>query len=238
MVLNCKIHEAGYRKSEPVINNISFTVEPGELVGLIGPNGAGKSTTIKSILGVADYIDADVDLEDYSYIPERPFFYPGLTLMEHFHFLLSVIEADEKEFMNRTETMLKAFQLEGAVHHYPESYSKGMQQKAMIMLAFLKASGLYIIDEPFMGLDPIVVRKLLEMIGTEKQHGAGILMSTHVLDTAQKICDRFLLLSGGRLIAEGTLQDIQLQSGMPDGSLFECFHLLTERDTDDRLETI
>lgn len=238
MILNCNLKEAGYSKREPVIQDIAFTIKPGELVGLIGPNGAGKSSTIKSLLGVIDYVDGTVNLENYAYIPERPFFYPGLTLMEHFHFLLSIMETSEKEFMSRMEKMLREFQLEKVLHHHPESYSKGMQQKAMIMLAFLQQPRVHIIDEPFMGLDPKVVRKLLEMIEREKQRGAGILMSTHVLDTAEKICDRFLLISDGELIAEGTLADIQHKSELPEGSLFDCFHILTERDADDRLETI
>ncbi|MHA6253376.1 ABC transporter ATP-binding protein [Oceanobacillus sp. CAU 1775] len=238
MVLKCSLNEAGYSKAEPVLKNVSFSVKPGELVGLIGPNGAGKSSTIKSLLGVLDYIDGSVELKDYGYIPERPFFYPGLTLMEHFDFLLSTLEMDEAIFMERMNRLLHTFELEKVLHHYPESYSKGMQQKAMIMLAFLKQPSIHIIDEPFMGLDPKVVRKLLKMIEVEKERGAGILMSTHVLDTAEKICDRFLLISDGNLIAEGTMKDIQKLSGLPNGSLFDCFHILTERDADDRLEII
>lgn len=238
MVLNCDLKEAGYSKGESVLKNVTFSVQPGELVGLIGPNGAGKSSTIKALLGVIDYVAGNVELEDYAYIPERPFFYPGLTLMEHFHFLLSTLAVDEKDFMERMEEMLKIFQLEKVLHHYPDSYSKGMQQKAMIMLAFLKLPHVHIIDEPFMGLDPTVTRKLLEMIEAEKERGAGILMSTHVLDTAEKICDRFLLISNGELIADGKLDDIQQQSELPNGSLFDCFHILTERDAGDRLDSI
>lgn len=238
MVLHCNIAEAGYSKKEAVLRNIEFSIQPGELVGLIGPNGAGKSTTIKSLLGVVDYVEGEVTVENYAYIPERPFFYPGLTLMEHFHFLLSTLDTDESKFMKRMGALLKEFNLEKVLHHYPESYSKGMQQKAMIMLAFLKEADLHIIDEPFMGLDPKVIRKLLEMIDREKKRGAGILMSTHVLDTAEKLCDRFLLISSGRLIAQGTMKDIQIQSDLPGGSLFDCFYILTEREADDWLESI
>jgi ABC-2 type transport system ATP-binding protein len=238
MVLQCDIKEAGYVKNEAIIHDISFSIQPGELVGLIGPNGAGKSTTIKSLLGVMDYTEGSVNVNDYAYIPERPLFYPGLTLMEHLHFLLSTIHTDETTFMKNVESLLSEFELTEVVHHYPETYSKGMQQKAMIMLAFLKEAKVHIIDEPFMGLDPKIIRKLLEMIQKEKKRGAGILMSTHVLDTAEKTCDRFLLLSHGRLIAEGTLDDLQTQSELPNGSLFDCFHLLTERETDDRKRVI
>lgn len=110
--------------------------------------------------------------------------------------------------------------MEEAAYRYPESFSKGMQQKAMILLAFLQRSSVYIIDEPFIGLDPKVTKTLLELIQREKDRGAAILMSTHVLDTAEKICDRFLLLSNGTLIAQGTLADIRRRSQLPNGSLF------------------
>ncbi|GAB3056660.1 ABC transporter ATP-binding protein [Virgibacillus ainsalahensis] len=234
MIVSSDIREAGYSKDSPVLKNIQFSIESGELVGLIGPNGAGKSSTIKSLLGIINHIDGHIEVEDYAYIPERPIFYHGLTLMEHFYFLCSTLEADEKQFMSRVHTLLKEFDLEEVANHYPDSFSKGMQQKAMIMLAFLQQPSLHIIDEPFMGLDPKVVKKLLHMIQKEKERGAGILMSTHVLDTAEKICDRFLLISHGSLIAEGTLDDIREQSGLQEGSLFDCFDVLTERDTYDR----
>lgn len=238
MVLYCNITKAGYSKAEPVLRDIEFNIQPGELVGLIGPNGAGKSSTIKSLLGVMDHIDGEIKINNYAYIPERPFFYPGLSLKEHFDFLLSTLQMDEKVFTERLNAMLEAFQLKHVLHKYPEKFSKGMQQKVMILFAFLKEPEIHIIDEPFMGLDPKVIRMLLEMIQREKERGAGILMSTHVLDTAEKICDRFLLISEGRLIAEGTLAQIQEQSGLKGSSLFDCFHILTERDADERLESI
>lgn len=100
-MLRCEIQEAGYSKNEPVLKNITFNVHPGELVGLIGPNGAGKSTTIKSLLGVIDYVQGEIEVENYAYIPERPFFYPGLTLMEHFHFLLSGFHSENARIAKR-----------------------------------------------------------------------------------------------------------------------------------------
>jgi len=232
MIVSTQIQEAGYTKSSPILKDIQFSLQAGELVGLIGPNGSGKSSTIKALLGVLEHVEGTIELEDYAYIPERPIFYDGLTLREHLHFLGTTLEVDEEKFNDDAEMLLKEFDLEKVAHHYPESYSKGMQQKAMIMFAFLQKRSLYIIDEPFMGLDPKIIRKLLTMIEEEKKRGATILMSTHVLDTAEKICDRFLLLSNGRLIAEGTIDDIRQKSRLPDGSLFDCFDVLTERDND------
>lgn len=234
MILSSNIREAGYSKDSPILKDIQFTIQPGELVGLIGPNGAGKSSTIKSLLGIIKYIDGTIEIPDYAYIPERPIFYEGLTLWEHLHFLLSTLETNEQEFISRAQEMLKEFNLENATRQYFDSFSKGMQQKAMIILAFLQQPSLHIIDEPFTGMDPKATKKLLELIRKEKARGAGILMSTHILDTAEKICDRFLLISNGRLLSQGTLDDIRNHSGLKYGSLFDCFDVLTERDMDDR----
>lgn len=229
-VLMANIKEAGYSKEEPILKNIHFSIARGELVGLIGPNGAGKSSTIKSLLGIIDYFDGKIEMKDYAYIPERPIFYDGLTLWEHIHFLYSTLDVDEQIFYSQVNRLLQSFQMEEAAYRYPKSFSKGMQQKAMILLAFLQRSSVYIIDEPFIGLDPKVTKTLLELIQREKDRGAVILMSTHVLDTAEKICDRFLLLSNGTLIAQGTLADIRRRSQLPNGSLFICIMSCNEHE--------
>jgi ABC-2 type transport system ATP-binding protein len=229
--LTVDINEAGYEMGSNVLKDIRFSVGPGELVGLIGPNGAGKSSTIKSILGILKHVNGNVQVGNYAYIPERPIFYDRLTLWEHIDFLLSMLEVDEEEFKLEAKRLLEFFQLSQRVHHYPESFSKGMQQKVMLILAFLKKPDLYIIDEPFMGLDPNATKKLLQLITTEKKRGAGILMSTHVLDTAEKICDRFVLISNGKLVIQGKLDEVQRDSGLREGSLFDCFDVLTERDS-------
>ncbi|WP_449355547.1 ABC transporter ATP-binding protein [Virgibacillus natechei] len=232
-VLSVNLTEGGYSTDSKLLQDISFSIDKGEIVGLIGPNGAGKSTTIKAILGILNHVKGDIHVNEYAYIPERPIFYDGLTLWEHIDFLLSVSEVDEQQFIPKAKKLLETFRLSHVVNHYPENFSKGMQQKGMIVLALLKQPSLYIIDEPFMGLDPTAINKLLEMINREKEHGAGILMSTHVLDTAEKICDRFILISDGKVISHGNLGEIRMDSGLEHGSLFDCFDVLTERDNDD-----
>ncbi|MET1247703.1 ABC transporter ATP-binding protein [Sporolactobacillus sp. STCC-11] len=229
-MLRVTIQEAGYAHEPATLKDIHFSVHPGELVGLIGPNGAGKSTTIKSIMGVIDQVKGDIDVDDYAYIPERPIFYDQLTLWEHIDFLLTTLTIDEAEFLHKAYELLELFKLTDVVHQYPDRFSKGMQQKAMLVLAFLKQAKLYIIDEPFMGLDPKAVKKLLMKLQEEKESGAGILMSTHVLDTAEKICDRFILIADGRVIVQGTLMDIRQKSNLEHGSLLDCFDALTEDD--------
>jgi len=228
LLLKVGIKEAGYSSESLVLRDIAFSIGAGELVGLIGPNGAGKSSTIKSILGILNHVKGQIHVAEYAYIPERPIFYDRLTLWEHVDFLLSTLEVNEEEFTGRAKDLLHYFDLSHVIHDYPESFSKGMQQKLMLILAFLKQPDLYIIDEPFMGLDPRAVKKLLHLIEKEKARGAGIFMCTHILDTAEKTCDRFLLLLDGKLISQGTLADIRHDSGLPDGSLFDCFDVLTE----------
>jgi ABC-2 type transport system ATP-binding protein len=232
MLLSVNIDEAGYDADVHVLKDIHFAVNPGELVGLIGPNGAGKSTTIKSILGIVKNVKGNCTLTNYAYIPERPLLYERMTLWEYIEFLFCTLDRDEKPYMDRAHLLLDRFQLAQVIHEYPESFSKGMQQKVMLVLAFLKQEKLYIVDEPFMGLDPRAVKRLLQSLQQEKENGAGILMSTHVLDTAEKICDRFVLISQGRLIFQGTLAEIRERSDLEEGSLLDCFDVLTEDESD------
>lgn len=232
MLLSVAIDEAGYDTRNPILQDIHFSVDAGELVGLIGPNGAGKSTTIKSILGTLKNVKGSCEVSDYAYIPERPLLYERMTLWEYIEFLFTTLNMDEKAYMDHAQELLERFQLTQVIHQYPENFSKGMQQKVMLILAFLRQAKLYIVDEPFMGLDPRAVKRLLQSLKYEKENGAGILMSTHVLDTAEKICDRFVLISQGHAIFQGTLAEIRACSGLKNGSLLDCFDVLTEDESD------
>lgn len=230
-LLRVAIETAGYEKKKEIIQDIHFAIEKGELVGLIGPNGAGKSTTIKSLLGLIEHLEGEISFINditYSYLPERPIFYDELTLWEHLDFVAAVEGIEEKAYKEKANTLLDKYKLSEHAHENPTKYSKGMQQKAMLVLAMITNPLLYIIDEPFMGLDPNAMKLFLESIEMERKRGAGILMSTHVLDTAEKICDRFLMIHDGHLVAKGTIEDIRRQCQLPDGSLYECFHLLAE----------
>ncbi|MNI27148.1 ABC-type transporter ATP-binding protein EcsA [compost metagenome] len=227
-VLRVNIEHAGYDEQSAVIKQVAFSIKQGELVGLLGPNGAGKSTTIKSILGLLKEFKGEVSYpggrRSYAYIPEHPILYDELTLWEHMEFAASVYELDRNEFLERADELLRRFRLLDVKDHLPGSFSKGMQQKIMLILGFLNKPDVYIVDEPFIGLDPKAIKDFIDMLNEERKRGAGILMSTHVLDTAERICTSFLLLSSGKLVASGTLTDIQKQSGLPGASLFDCFH--------------
>lgn len=226
-LLRVNIERAGYAERDGVIKEIQFSIRPGQLVGLIGPNGAGKSTTVKAILGLLQDFRGEISMAGtYSYIPEQPILYDQLTLWEHLELAASAWELDQNVFEARAERLLATFRMTEVRHHLPSSFSKGMQQKVMLILAFLHEPALYIVDEPFIGLDPRAIKDFLDMLNEKRKQGAGVLMSTHVLDTAERICDSFLLMNEGRLAARGDLESIQQQCGLPGETLFECFNSL------------
>ncbi|MDO7908271.1 ABC transporter ATP-binding protein [Paenibacillus sp. JX-17] len=229
-MLDAHIVEAGYEASAGTIRNITIQVQPGELVGLIGPNGAGKSTSIKTLLGQMQYANYHVHIggnSRYAYIPEHPVHYDYLTLWEHLDLAAAVYELEYESFRQRAEALLRRFGMWDVRHDLPGSFSKGMRQKMMLLVGFIAEPDMYIVDEPFIGLDPRATKDFLILLEEERSRGAGVLMSTHVLDTAERICDRFILISGGAAVASGTLADIRQASGKPEAALFECFDILT-----------
>ncbi|SDM35888.1 ABC transporter ATP-binding protein [Bacillus sp. OK048] len=236
-LLQVDIQSAGYEKDIAIVQDINFTLEKGELVGLIGPNGAGKSTTIKSILGLLDNLVGTVKYdskETYSYIPERPIFYDELTLWEHLDFVAAVEGLSDQEYKQKANELLEIYYLADHSHEFPIKYSKGMQQKAMLILAMITNPSFYIIDEPFIGLDPNAMKLFLASIQKERSRGAGILMSTHVLDTAEKVCNRFIIIDNGKLKAIGTLDEIRTQCNLKNGSLYDCFHQISEGNQNEK----
>ena len=231
-LLNVDINHAGYSGNTDVIKNVALSVKSGELVGLIGPNGAGKSTTIKGILGLLPVMSGKVEISgenrNYAYIPEQPVLYEGLTLWEHLELAAAAYEIDREVFVPKAEELLKLFRLTEVKHHLPGTFSKGMQQKVMLILGFLLEPAVYVVDEPFMGLDPRGTKDFLALLDQARAQGAGVLMCTHILDTAGKICSSFVLMNAGTVLTRGTLLEIRQQCQLPEGCLFDCFDKLVE----------
>lgn len=230
--LDVDIRAAGYESGKPVIRNVQFRVEAGEMIGLIGPNGAGKSTTIKAVLGLLAQTDGDIRFSGesgrYAYVPEQPVFYEYFTLWEHLRLAASAFALTEEDFAGRAERLLARFRLLDHRDELPVKFSKGMQQKMMLAVGLMLEPDLYIVDEPFIGLDPRATQDLLDMLEEERRRGAGILMSTHVLDTAERICSGFVLMNAGEVVARGRLDDVRRQAGRGgEARLFECFLALT-----------
>lgn len=232
----------GYTRT-PVLKGISFEIEPNQLVGLIGLNGAGKSTTIKHIIGLMEAKEGKISINDktfaedpdnyrkqFTYVPETPILYDELTLEEHLKLTAMAHGLDEATFQSRMTGLLKEFHMEKRLSWFPAHFSKGMRQKVMIMCAFLVQPSLYIVDEPFVGLDPLGIQSLLDLMNKMKLNGAGILMSTHILATAERYCDSFIILHNGEIRAKGDLEQLRTQFNMPGATLDDLYIQLTKEE--------
>lgn len=224
----------------PVIKNLSFEVPDGQIVGLIGLNGAGKSTTIKHIIGLLTPMQGAIKIDGHTlaeapeayrqaiaYVPETPVLYPELTLKEHLELTMMAYDLDAKTTWPRVNEMLEQFRLANKLDWFPANFSKGMKQKVMIVAAFMTNARLYIIDEPFTGLDPLAVHDLLDLVELKKQAGAAVLMSTHILATAQQYADQFVLLNNGQVRATGDLKSLQTQFNLADADLDAIYMAMT-----------
>ncbi|MCD9024508.1 ABC transporter ATP-binding protein [Cohnella silvisoli] len=237
------IEEAGYESGRPIVEEVTLSVQAGERVGLLGPNGAGKSTIMKGLLGQLPHWrgkiywhgkeeenGGGVEMSSrIAYIPEQPILYERMTLWEHLVLVAAAGSIPEELFRERAEKLLRRFRLQKVKHEYPVRFSKGMQQKVMLIIGFLLKPELYLVDEPFIGLDPGAVLELLAALDEERSRGAAVLLTTHVLDSAERLCDRFVLVHDGGVAASGTLAEIRTAAGCgPEARLFDCFHKLTE----------
>lgn len=245
MALEVKHLTGGYSQL-PVLKDVSFDVQPGELVGLIGLNGAGKSTTINHVIGLLRPFSGSIALNGQSlqenaaaykqqiaYVPETPILYDELTLKEHLELTMMAYGLDHDQTWEKAHRLLKTFRLDNKLDWFPADFSKGMKQKVMIVSAFMTNAKLFIVDEPFYGLDPLAVHDLLNLIEEKKAQGVGILMSTHVLDTAQRYCDRFILLAHGQVKAHGTLNELQQKAAGADSTLDDIYLRLARDERDE-----
>lgn len=244
-VLKIENLSGGYNRKK-IIENINIEIPKGSITALIGLNGAGKSTTIKHILGLLRPMDGEIKVngitirennEKYrksiSYIPESPVLYDELTLEEHINLTAMAYGLNVKEAWEKADVLLKLFKLSDKKKFFPVHFSKGMKQKVMIICSFLVEPNLYIIDEPFLGLDPIAINDLINLMCEKRDNGASILMSTHILATAEKYCDNFIIIHEGKILASGKLSDLRKEFNMPDASLDEVYLALTTRGKDE-----
>ena len=244
-VLKIENLSGGYNRKK-IIENINIKIPKGSITALIGLNGAGKSTTIKHILGLLRPMDGEIKVngitirennEKYrksiSYIPESPVLYDELTLEEHINLTAMAYGLNIKEAWEKADVLLKLFKLSDKKKFFPVHFSKGMKQKVMIICSFLVEPNLYIIDEPFLGLDPIAINDLINLMCEKRDNGASILMSTHILATAEKYCDNFIIIHEGKILASGKLSDLRKEFNMPDASLDEIYLALTTRGQDE-----
>ncbi|WIK67325.1 ABC transporter ATP-binding protein [Globicatella sanguinis] len=240
MSLVVKNMSSGYR-GIPVLKKINFTIPYGEIVGLIGLNGAGKSTLLKTILGLIKPIEGQITIgnqtinehqsqfsQQLAYIPETPVLYEELTLKEHLEMTALGYGLPIETVMERAKPLLKLFRLENHLNWFPIHFSKGMKQKVMIICAMVTDAKVMIIDEPFLGLDPLAIKHFTELLQQRAQQGTAIIFTTHVLMIAEQLCDQYLMLQAGEIIAKGDLKTIQEQFRQPEATLDELYVQMTE----------
>ena len=223
------------------VDALTLTVRPGEIFGFLGPNGAGKTTTIKLIVGLlrpdagtirVDGIDNQQDpvaaKSVMTYVPDTPAIYERLTGLEYLNFIGDVYGVPKPDRLQRIEKWLDIFELAGAVSNPIQSYSHGMKQKIVLIAALLPAPRVMVLDEPMVGLDARSAHHMKEMMRTHCDGGGTLFFSTHIMEVAEKLCDRIGIIHNGRLIAHGTLEELQARDRQ-DQSLEKIFLELTER---------
>jgi len=222
------------------LNDLSFSVGSGEVRGLLGQNGSGKSTLLKSLIGLIHpssglvrVLGLDVQKSPMAvrrsvgYVPESPRLYEFLTATEYLDFIADVrgLSFDEKK--ERINRSIQALDLEGKQGDTISGYSQGMKQKVALVSAILHRPRLLLLDEPLNGLDPKSARVVKEMIHSLAREGVTTIFSTHILEIAEAVCDRLTILQSGRVLAEGTAQELREKAGLPGSGLEDVFLKLT-----------
>ncbi|PIX86219.1 MAG: ABC transporter [Nitrospirae bacterium CG_4_10_14_3_um_filter_53_41] len=234
------------------VDGLCLELKEGEIYGLLGPNGAGKTTTIKMIMGLLKPTSGTIRIAGYdiqkepipakkmiSYVPDRAYLYEKLTAWEFLRFIAGLYELDDQTLKDRGQELLKLFELEKWQDELIGNFSHGMKQRLCMASAFLRKPKILILDEPTVGLDPKGARLLREMMQSSRDHGMTIMMSTHILEIAEKMCDRMGIILKGRLIAEGTSEEIRRQASMSGRGLEDVFlHLTGGEETADLIKIL
>jgi ABC-2 type transport system ATP-binding protein len=222
------------------VDYVDLNVKSGEIFGILGPNGSGKSTTLKMILGLIKPDSGSVKVLDINaeedpvrvkrlvgYVPEDLHLYEFLTGLEYLDFVGDIYGLVSSEKKTRIEEYLQAFDLEGREGDMINSYSQGMKQKIALISAFLHKPKLLILDEPLAGLDPKSARIVKDLLRELAAHGVTTIMSTHILEIAQAMCDRIAIMYEGRLLALGNMEELRQKAQLPGSNLEEIFLKLT-----------
>ena len=218
------------------VDDLTLHIAPGEIYGFIGHNGAGKTTTLKSVVGILQFDQGEITIGGKSiktdplackrllaYIPDNPDLYDYMTGIKYLNFIADVFGVDAQTRRERIRTYADTFELTGDPAQPIAAYSHGMKQKLAIIAAWLHDPRLIVMDEPFVGLDPKAAHTLKGMMRQVCDNGGAIFFSTHVLEVAEKLCDKVAIIKGGRLIRSGTMEEVK-----GDDSLEEVFLELEE----------
>lgn len=220
-MLEIRHFSKSYGGGKKAVDDLSLHVMPGDIYGFIGHNGAGKSTTIRAVVGVLDFKEGDIFIDGHSvrteplackqitaYIPDNPDLYENLTGIQYLNFIADVFAIDARDREARIRRYADQFEMTADLGNLISSYSHGMKQKLAIISALIHQPRLLVLDEPFVGLDPKASFTLKEIMRQMCDRGTAIFFSTHVLDVAEKLCNKVAIIKHGRLIAAGTMAEL------------------------------
>lgn len=204
------------------VDDLSLSIAAGEIYGFIGHNGAGKTTTLKSVVGILRFDSGEIKIDGISvsdnpiackkqlaYIPDNPDLYDFMTGIKYLNFIADIFGIEQKTREERIKAYAEKFEIANDLAQPIASYSHGMKQKLAIIAAWIHAPKLIIMDEPFVGLDPKASFLLKEMMHETCNNGGAIFFSTHVLDVAEKLCDKIAIIKNGKLIKTGTTEEVK-----------------------------
>lgn len=220
-MLEIRHYSKSYAEGKKAADDVSLTVEAGDIYGFIGHNGAGKSTTIRAVVGVLDFTEGDILIDGHSvkddpmackritaYIPDNPDLYENLTGIQYLNFIADVFGIGAAEREERIKKYADLFEITDALGDLISSYSHGMKQKVAIISALIHDPKLLVLDEPFVGLDPKATFQLKGVMHEMCEKGTAVFFSTHVLDVAEKLCNKVAIIRKGRIIAAGTMEEL------------------------------
>lgn len=216
------VHVSKYYGNKKAINDLTFSVMPGDICAFIGLNGAGKTTTIKSIVGIHGFDQGDIKIGGYSilthpveckkifaYLPDNPDLYNHLTGIQYLNFVADLFRLLDADREKNIEGYSDIFQMKPYLNDLISSYSHGMKQKLSIIAALSHDPKLFIMDEPFVGLDPISIFEFKKILCNLANSGGAVFYSTHELETAEKLANKFVILKKGNIVVKGNIEDIK-----------------------------
>lgn len=222
------------------VDQVSFDVFGGEIFGFLGPNGAGKTTTIKIIVGLLQPTSGKVTVGGYDiqsqalqakaicgFVPDEPNLYPKLSGRELLRFVGSLYSLSDDQVSHRIDELLRMFDLTQAADDTIDSYSHGMQQKIALATALIHEPQVLVLDEPTVGLDPKSARRIKDLLRQMAEKGSAVFLSTHILEIAERMCDRIGIINQGKLIAVGTMDELREMGSAGSASLEDIFLNLT-----------
>lgn len=237
-VLEIKNFTKAYSQNKKAVDNLSLSVMPGEIHGFIGHNGAGKTTTIRAVVGVMGFDAGEIVIAGHSvktepvicklltaYIPDNPDLYDYVTGIQYLNYMADMFSVDKKYREERIAKYAELFGITSNLGNLISSYSHGMKQKLALIGAFVHKPKLLVLDEPFVGLDPEAAFHLKELMRELCGQGSGIFFSTHVLDVAEKLCDKVSIIKQGKLVISGSMEDVR-----GSGSLEDVFMEVVEHE--------